>query len=139
MEVINMFEIGRICVKLAGRDAGKKCVVIDAIDSNFVLVDGQTRRKRCNMKHLEPLNQLVELNKNAPAAEVARALKELGIDMAEKKASSARTQKDKRPRQGRKQKAKPVKQPVKPTKAEKAKAKKQEPVEAEAVTEKKAD
>ena len=31
-------EIGRICVKNAGRLAGRKCVIVDIIDENFVLV-----------------------------------------------------------------------------------------------------
>ncbi len=29
-------EVGRVCMKLAGREAGKKCVVVDVIDKNFV-------------------------------------------------------------------------------------------------------
>jgi ribosomal protein L14E/L6E/L27E len=41
-----MYEIGRICIKLKGKeDAGKKCVIIDHIDKNHVMVDGLTRRK----------------------------------------------------------------------------------------------
>ena len=27
-----MFDIGRVCMKIAGRDAGKKCVIIDVVD-----------------------------------------------------------------------------------------------------------
>ena len=41
-----MIDVGRVCVKIAGRDAGKKAVVVEKIDSNFVLIDGQTRRRR---------------------------------------------------------------------------------------------
>lgn len=37
-------EIGRVCIKIAGRDAGMKCVVVEQLDNNFVLIDGQTRR-----------------------------------------------------------------------------------------------
>ncbi|RLG55185.1 MAG: 50S ribosomal protein L14e, partial [Candidatus Hydrothermarchaeota archaeon] len=48
-------EIGRVCVKTAGREAGKRCVIVDIIDKNFVLVDGpEVQRRRCNIKHLEP-------------------------------------------------------------------------------------
>ena len=36
-----MFEIGRLCVKIAGRDAGNKCVIVDVIDKNFVMIDGR--------------------------------------------------------------------------------------------------
>ena len=51
-----MFEIGRLCVKIAGRDAGLKCLVVEVIDDNYVLIDGQTRRRKCNIKHLEPVS-----------------------------------------------------------------------------------
>ena len=47
-----MIEIGRLCVKIAGRDAGKKCVVVDVVNDNTVLIDGETRRRNCNIKHL---------------------------------------------------------------------------------------
>jgi len=123
-----MFEIGRVCVKLAGRDAGMKCVIIDSIDDNFVIIDGQTRRRKCNLKHLEPTNQIVEISKNAPAAEVARVLKELGIEVFAKEAKNVKAKAKPRPKQQKAKKEKPVKQPVKQTRAEKvekAKAKKQ--------------
>ncbi len=75
-----MIEIGRLCVKTAGRDAGLKCVVVDILDNRFVLIDGQTRRRKCNVMHLEPLSQVVEIKKNSDHEEVAKALKELGIE-----------------------------------------------------------
>ncbi len=57
-----MLEIGRICLKTAGREAGKKCVVLERIDENFVLVIGpEVRKRRCNVKHLEPLPQVIEV------------------------------------------------------------------------------
>ena len=60
-----MFEVGRLCVKLAGRDAGKKCVVIEVLEKNYVLVDGETRRRKCNIMHLEPLNQVIDITDKA--------------------------------------------------------------------------
>ena len=74
-----MIEIGRIVVKIAGRDAGKKGVIIDILDDKFVLVDGETRRRKCNILHIEPLSQVIKIEKNASHEEVAKALKELGI------------------------------------------------------------
>ena len=44
-----MIEIGRICYKIAGRESGKVAVVVDKINDNFVFVDGQVKRKRCNI------------------------------------------------------------------------------------------
>jgi large subunit ribosomal protein L14e len=113
-----MFEIGRVCVKLTGRDAGKKCVIIDIIDSHFVLIDGQTRRRKCNIKHLEPLSQTVEMTKEAPAPEVVRVLKELGIEIEEKKPKTEIAKaKTERPRRMRKKKpVKEVKAKSKPAK-----------------------
>ena len=80
-----MIEIGRVCVKLAGRDASKKCVIVDILDSKFVLIDGETRRRRCNILHLEPLTQVVKVKKNASHEEVAKALKEIGVEARETK------------------------------------------------------
>ncbi|MGM5487657.1 MAG: 50S ribosomal protein L14e [Nanobdellota archaeon] len=79
-----MIDIGRVCVKLAGRDARMKCVVIDVLENNYVLVDGQTRRKKCNMAHLEPLDQSLELGKNADHETVVAKLKEAGIQVKER-------------------------------------------------------
>jgi large subunit ribosomal protein L14e len=74
-----MFEIGRLCVKIAGRDAGKKCVVVDTLDNNYVLIDGQTRRKRCNPLHLEPLSQIIKINKNADHEEIKVEFEKLDL------------------------------------------------------------
>ena len=54
---MSIFEVGRLCVKLAGRDSGKKCVVVEKVDQQYVLVDGATRRKKVNIRHFEPLDQ----------------------------------------------------------------------------------
>ncbi len=74
-----MIEIGRIAVKIAGRDAGKKCTIIDILDDKYVLIDGETRRRKVNILHIEPLNQVIKIEKNASHEEVSNALKELGI------------------------------------------------------------
>jgi large subunit ribosomal protein L14e len=76
-----MFDVGRICVKIAGRDAGEKCVIIEVLDNNFVLIDGMTRRRKCNKIHLEPISQTVDLKKNASHEDVAKAFKELGLEV----------------------------------------------------------
>ncbi|MEE0489981.1 KOW motif-containing protein, partial [Methanosphaera stadtmanae] len=42
-------EKGRVCVKIAGRETGKKCVIVDVIDENFVeIVGNEVKNKRCN-------------------------------------------------------------------------------------------
>jgi len=72
-------EIGRLCVKLAGRDAGKDCLIVDIIDHNFVMVDGNTRRKKVNVDHLEILPQKADIKKGASHEDVIAALKHLGV------------------------------------------------------------
>lgn len=77
-------EVGRICVKVAGREAGMKCVIVDVIDKNFVLVTGPksitgVKRRRSNINHLEPLAQKVDVKRGASDEEVIEALKQKGL------------------------------------------------------------
>lgn len=72
-------EVGRICVKLAGREAGKKCVVVDVIDKNFVLVTGpkqvnSVRRRRVNVSHIEPTERKIDLKRGENDEEIVKAL-----------------------------------------------------------------
>ncbi len=82
-----MMNVGRLCLKVAGREAGKKCVIIEAIDGNYVMIDGQVKRKKCNIDHLEPLSHELDISQGASHEEVVKALKTAGIDVfkAEKK------------------------------------------------------
>lgn len=69
-----MFDIGRVCIKIAGRDAGKKCVVLKKLEGKYVMIDGETRRRKCNTLHLEPLDQILEIKENATREEIMTAL-----------------------------------------------------------------
>lgn len=80
-----MIEIGRLCVKIAGRDAGRKCVVIDILDDKFVLIDGATRRRKCNIAHIEPLEQTLNIKKGASHADVIAEFKKLSLPFRETK------------------------------------------------------
>jgi large subunit ribosomal protein L14e len=76
-------EVGRICVKLTGREAGRKCVIVDIIDKNFVLITGPknvtgVKRRRANINHIEPLQEKVAIKRGASDEEVAEALKVAG-------------------------------------------------------------
>ncbi len=99
-----MMDVGRLCMKLAGRDAKQFCVVVDVLDDNFVMIDGQTRRKRCNISHLEPLSKELKLKKNASHQEVVKAFADVGIEVVEKK-SKVKTESAAKPKQARKVKA----------------------------------
>ena len=93
-----MIEIGRLCVKLAGRDAGLKCVVVDILDDKFVLIDGETRRRKCNILHLEPLKDVIKIKKKDSHEDVKKEFEKLGLTIRETKPK----QKTERPRKKRK-------------------------------------
>ncbi len=58
-------EIGRVCVKTAGREAGQKCAIVEVIDDKFVEIVGENiKNRRCNIRHLEPLDETVEVSEN---------------------------------------------------------------------------
>jgi large subunit ribosomal protein L14e len=78
-------DVGTVCIKTAGKDAGKKVVVVDSMEGNFVLIDGPIKRKRCNIAHLEPTLHKFDLKKNASHAEVVKEFKKLKIDIKETK------------------------------------------------------
>ena len=76
-------EVGRICVKLSGREAGRKCVVVDVIDKNFVLVTGPfkvsgVKRRRVNISHIEPTEFKVDVKKGDDDEKVTEALTKAG-------------------------------------------------------------
>jgi len=77
-------EVGRICVKLLGREAGRKCVIVDIIDDNFVLVTGPksltgVKRRRANINHIEPLDKKIDIPKGASDEEVLKAIEAAGL------------------------------------------------------------
>lgn len=71
------FEIGRVVVKTAGREAAQKAVIVDFIDHNFVLITGagisKIKRRRANMSHLEPTTHVLEISKGANDSQVKEA------------------------------------------------------------------
>ena len=117
-----MLDIGRLCIKTAGKDAGKTVVVVDTIDDTFVTIDGPVKRKRCNIQHLEPMSQLLKIKKNASHGDIVKEFKLLKIDILEKK---AKKQKAPKPQQQRIQKKQPATEKPKETKKEEVKQKKE--------------
>jgi len=76
-------EVGRICVKLAGREAGRKCVIVDVMDKSFVLITGPKtvtgiKRRRVNINHIEPAQDKLKIKRSASDEEVVEALKASG-------------------------------------------------------------
>lgn len=97
-----MIEIGRLCVKTAGRDAGLHCVVVDQVNDKLVLIDGQTRRRKCNIAHLEPTKEMLKISKGASHGDVVKAFLAAKIEIKERKSKP----KTERPRKQRKVKEK---------------------------------
>jgi len=86
-----IIEVGRICVKLTGREAGRKCVIVDVMDKSFVVITGPKtitgiRRRRTNINHIEPLQDKIAIERGASDEEVSEALKTSGKieDIAQK-------------------------------------------------------
>ena len=78
---MSVYDIGRICVKTTGREAGKYCVVVDIIDKNYILIDGLTiRRRRANYKHLEPISETIDIKKGASHNNVEEAIKKAKLE-----------------------------------------------------------
>jgi large subunit ribosomal protein L14e len=69
-------EIGRVCIKTKGREAGRKVVVLSDVKEGKVLIDGdKVRRKECNVLHLFPLKEKVSVTKDAKHEDVVKVLK----------------------------------------------------------------
>ena len=76
-------EVGRICIKQAGRENGKKCVIIDVMDKSFVLITGPqkstgVKRRRANVNHLKILPDKIDISRGASDEEVTTTLKAAG-------------------------------------------------------------
>lgn len=74
-------EVGRVCVKIAGREAGRKCVIVEVIDRNFVLVTGPqkvngVKRRRSNINHIEPTEKRVNIKRGNSDEEIMEVLDE---------------------------------------------------------------
>lgn len=75
-----VMEVGRVCVKLAGHEAGKRCVIVDVLDDTNVVISGHgVKRRRCNIAHLEPTDKKLDIQKGASDEEVKRALEAAGL------------------------------------------------------------
>lgn len=73
-------EVGRICIKTAGRNAGKYCVITRKIDNNFVEITGPKKingikMKKCNVLHLEATENKLNIKAKATDAIVEKELK----------------------------------------------------------------
>ncbi len=85
-------EVGRICVKAIGREAGKRCVIVDIVDKNFVLITGPksitgVKRRRVNINHIRPTEEKIRIKRGASDEEISAALAKSGRIEEPEKAS----------------------------------------------------
>jgi ribosomal protein L14E/L6E/L27E len=86
-----LIEVGRVCVKKFGRDAGSRAVITKVIDRNFVNIITAERQKerRCNVKHLEFLGEKVDISNSEQLSRV------LGVEIKKKAEEQKQEQKAK--------------------------------------------
>ncbi len=77
-------EIGRVCVKTAGKDAGKYCVITKVMDKNFVEITGPKAlsgvvEQKTNIIHLEATADKVEIKHGAKDEDVLKAVEKAGF------------------------------------------------------------
>jgi large subunit ribosomal protein L14e len=78
---MSVYDIGRVCIKTMGREAGNYCVIVDIIDKNYLLIDGlKVKRRRVNYNHIEPTTDMIELKKGAKKKEVEEAIKKAKLE-----------------------------------------------------------
>ena len=134
---MKMIEIGRICIKLAGRDAGRECVIVDVLDGNYALIDGNVRRRKCNILHLEPTSKKIDVKKGASHEDVEKEFSKLKIDVWETKPKEKKERPKKQRGKKRIQEAATLdaKGKKKETKKDKGKtAKEKKPIDAKVVS-----
>src|SRR3989344_5737436 len=79
-----VLDVGRVCMKIAGRDSNKIAVVIKKLDDNHVLIEGNVRRKKCNVKHLEPLNKILKIKEEETGDKIRELLQKKYIELQTK-------------------------------------------------------
>lgn len=80
-----LLDVGRVCIKKFGRDAGDRAVITGVEENGFVRIVTERRNKerRCNPRHLEFLNQIVDV-KSKSAIDDALGIERKGVSQTPK-------------------------------------------------------
>ncbi len=105
--------IGFVGTKLLGREAGNTLVIVDQEKEGYVIVDGNVKRRRCNLKHLYLSTKKLEINKGDSTDKVQEAMKKENLEVLSRKES--KPSKEKPIKKSKQREKKPVKE-KKPTK-----------------------
>ena len=124
-----MIEVGSVCMKNTGREAGRYCVVVKKINSSFVFATGPklltgVKRRRANVDHLNATEYKIEIKEDATDEEVIAAMEKLNlITKLKLKRPSAAQMKEQNKKQKAKDEAKSQQTASAETKKESAKDK----------------
>ena len=68
--------IGSLCIKTAGRKAGEKVIVIEIDKEKHIatIIGKNIKKKKCNLRHLMPLNKTRTVNKNISQKEAEKLI-----------------------------------------------------------------
>ena len=102
-----MIEPGRICLKIAGREASRYCVIVEIVNDDFVLITGPksitgVKRRKCNIDHIEPTEHKFEIDSKVDDSKIEELWKssglieKLGIKVPIKRVKEAPSEKQKR-------------------------------------------
>jgi len=97
-----MMELGRIVVKIAGREAGRYAVIVNKTDDSFVTITGPksitgVKRRKCSIFHIEPTSEKFEISPDADDSTIERMWKDsdliakFGIQIPVRKRSEEKT------------------------------------------------
>jgi len=84
-----VLEVGRICMKIAGREAGSYCAVIKPAgaakeEKSFVFITGPKlltgiKRRKCNIDHLRATEFKLEISEDASDEQIVEAYEKSGL------------------------------------------------------------
>lgn len=75
-----IMKVGRVCKKTRGKEAGRYCVIVERVDNHLVVVDGRdVERGKVNLKHLEPLPSVVDIEEGVKTQKVVKKLEKEGF------------------------------------------------------------
>ncbi len=75
-----IMKVGRLCTKLAGRDAGKVAVIVDIDAKGKLLLDGNVRRRSVNAAHVVPMEKTIAITKGASHDVIVKEFEKLGLE-----------------------------------------------------------
>lgn len=111
-------DVGRVCMKVVGRESGMYCVVLKNINKSFIEITGPKlltgiKRRRVNINHVEPTKYKLELKEGADENEVLAAFEKARLvkkfNLKKPSAADMKSEKEKEAKKEIKEKVEPEK------------------------------